>query len=212
MNKEKQLTRKLYITAAIAGIVVVASAIIAVYMLDYEDSLSRQERTMKNNTQSVKRKYQNLIAQREKAENSLNLYRKLTSGENGTALSLNKKILTSLLNRLNKKYKLHNLSLAISPTREHDIASISLKTGKIISSRVEISFDSITDEFAFAFSKELFQSLSKFTNITGFNLARVGNIDQKTIDMARTKGAPYLVKGQISFDWLGLKINETYTK
>lgn len=208
MTKEKRLLKKLYVTVGGALGIVIANAVLAVFLVNYMEEMQNSERTLTTQKQSIEQQHRTLLEQREKAENSLSLYQKLAGGDEGSVFSLDKKILTDLLNRLNKRYELKELSLTISPIREETSDGFQKKTGTIIISDIEITFRSITDEYALAFLQRFFSEFSGFVNITEFKLTKDENINAETLYAARTKEAPPLVKGKVSFNWLGLKIHE----
>ena len=122
--------------------------------------------------------------------------------------TMDRKKSTLILDQLNKKYQLSGLNLNISPAAFKTEAPYTRKTGGVNVSTVSITFNSITDEFAFAFLRDIIASFPGFKRLTGVNLTKKDVINEDILYAVHNGEIPPKVEGVIAFDWLGLEVKE----
>lgn len=209
MNKHQRVIKKLVKYGIFAAIVIVVNLGILIFLMQYNDSLDKDISGIERETRNLSRENQELLSKQERAKASLDLYERLIGNNAENTFSVEKRVITRLLRDLNNEYQLRNLQLEVKPVQYKEEAPFTLKTGTLIASDVMISFESITDSFAYAFTDHLFEGLANFLLVRKFAIKKDGDVKAKFADSSSKGAIPSLAKGNLQFRWIGLRVDET---
>ena len=211
MSKLKQVKKKVIAAGIFASIVTIVCIGLAISFFLYTSSLESNKNTIQRQNRKLESELKMLSKQHKKAQASLQLYEKLTEGGQGSTQALDRKRAASILNKLHDDFILSELNLSIAPIEERKGRNFKRKTGAIISSRVNISFKSITDEFAYAFLDELIRQFPGYINLTHFSLNLMRQVTLRN-GKSEIDKPPSFVEAHVEYDWLGLQMNEDKKK
>jgi len=203
MDKFTILKRKTKKNFFIFIIVLVIGIAMSSSLSYYIGSLESQKKVLLRETLSVDSKTQKLRNKIEKAVTSKELYEQLIS--TNKKLTLNRQNAVQILSKLREKHHLGTVSLTMSPVKDMRHKKFRKDNTVIEYSTITLSFKGITDEFIFAFVDSLSTEFKGYVRIKEFNLTKIGEVDKKAL-LSLSKGEkPMLVKGRITFDWMGIK-------
>ncbi len=206
MNKLQRLKKKVIITGSIFGVLVVACLGLTYFISSYSEEGEMRLMMLRSQRSTIESNNAAAIERNRVAQETMEVYEKINPQDNPLFGTLDRKKATITLDQLNQQYKLKNLSLNISPAAIRDSTPLQLKSGTVSSSTVTISFESMTDEFALAFMRDIIASFPGFMHITSVGLTKNGSIDSKIFYDTASGEMPSMVKGDFSFEWLGMDI------
>lgn len=206
MEKAKRLKKNLIVTGAVAG-VGLAGCIAGIFVLGgVSEEAEMQLRSLRSRKSTIEANNIAAVERSKTATAALEIYQRINPQNNPLFGTLDRKTATLTLDRLNQQYQLRNLQLSISPAAAQDHAPLQLRTSTLSRSTVAISFESLTDEFALSFIRDMIAIFPGFMHVTAVNLAKNGTIDDKTFYSASQGETTSLVRGSFAFEWLGLDV------
>lgn len=208
MNKYQRLIKRLMKYGIFAAIVLVVNLAILIFLVEYSDSLDQEQEKIEIEARRIANQNRELLSKHERAKASLDLYQRLVGNNIQNTFSVEKRLITNLLQKLNTEYQLRNLQLEVKPAEYREEPPYTLKTGTLITSDVIISYESIVDSFAFAFTEDLFEGLSHFLLVRNYLIDKKSEIDGPTLLRTQRQAIPTLTKGEIRFRWIGLRVEE----
>jgi hypothetical protein len=208
MNKEKRLLNQLIRSAVVSGGIIVATAGMAYFSMNFNEDLTKEKRQTTNQQRQLIAQNRAAIDKHRKAETSLELYERLMQQNGDETLSLDRRKVTQLLNELNQRYRLSGLNLSISPPEKKNNSDFSVASGEVFSSDVRISFQSISDEFAFGLLYDMVEKFPGLVSISEFQLARKDDVTPGIVSELQRGRNTALVRGTLTFNWLGLKFEK----
>ena len=206
MNDKHTRLKKSLIAHAIKGAVIIVGCAIGLGAAAYFDQNSQDNiKKLTSRERALKSQITQLKARQTRAGNSLELYRKLVKDSNLKSLELNRKNISELLKALSVKYKINNLSINVNPIQAQMKAPFIKKTGTVITTTIDLQFDSSSDAHGFAFTDEVLKSFSGYLNLKSFSAKRDKNLSENVIRELLKGGRTNFIRSQVSFDWLGLR-------
>lgn len=206
MEKARRLKKSLIVTGVVAGIAL-AGCIALVFVLGgVSEEAEMQLRSLISRKSTIEANNAGAIERSRTAAAALETYWKINPQNNPLFGTLDRKTATLTLDRLNQQYQLRNLQLSISPAAAQDHAPMQLRTSTLSRSTVAISFESLTDEFALSFIRDMIAIFPGFMHVTAVNLTKSGTINSKTFYTTPHGETTSLVKGDFTFEWLGLDV------
>jgi hypothetical protein len=206
MNKQQRL-KKQAITIGIFCVALCAFCLVlaigsSIYNSDLDQTIQRlniQRTGMQASQVAILKRFED--GQKMAAE-----YQKINPENDPTFGTLDRKNASVLMESLNQKYKLKNLSLDISPAKLQTLAPYQRKSGGMNTSTVKISFESVTDEYAYSVMRDIIASFPGFLHVSLLNLTKNTPIDDQILYDVQNGEIPPKVKSEFAFDWLGLEI------
>jgi hypothetical protein len=121
---------------------------------------------------------------------------------------LDRKNATLLLEKLNQKYRLKNLQMNIAPAVLQNTPPYQRKSAGINTSVVKVDFESVTDEFAFAFMRDILTQFPPFLQLTEVNFTKTAAINENILSTIQQGDVPSHVKGDFQFNWVGMEVKK----
>lgn len=203
------LAKKKFIRiAALSGVVSLCCLITAV-MVNFSLSDTEQQLMMMNAQRAgIQAGHAQAVERYRLGEENKKIMAELNPTNDPLFGTLDRQKATSVLEQLNQKYQLSGLNLNISPAAVKADPPFQRKTGGTNISNVSIMFSSITDEYAYAFLRDIIASFPGFMHLTTLNLTKKDAIGEDILYAVHNGEIPPKVDGVITFDWLGLEIKE----
>jgi hypothetical protein len=208
MNKQQRLIKKLIKVGIFSAIVLVVLGGGYIFIGEYQDSLVTSEERLSAEKSKLKRKHDELLARHERAKVSLDLYQQLVNNNAQDSFSIEKRLITNLLKDFNTEFQLRDLQLEVAPPEQKKGDVFTMKTGQLLTSEVEISFQSITDSFAYAFFDRVIQGVSRFLVVREMRINANKQVDPQLLQEARENTIPTLASAALVFEWVGLRTED----
>lgn len=173
------------------------------YLESYGADLEAQKIQVERETMALNSRIANFQRQQHEYEEAQKLWYTLSDTQkkrSGIILANAQQLLTNLKDQ----YTLGGFKADISkPEILRDVYST--ETTAVVSTRVDLAFNALSDESVFSFVAALTRGLPGYVKIDSFQVAREGNIDPLLIkDLRRGKFHP-IVQGRMTFFWRDLK-------
>lgn len=206
MNRQQRLKKKMLSVAIACVTAVGVCLIIAIAAVLYNNDLIETAKHltirragMESNNVQILQRYQDGLA-------TVATYKEINPTNQPLFGTLDRKNASILLENLNQKYKLQNLSLDISPAVLQSMPPYQRKTGGTNTSTVRISFESLTDEYAYSVMRDIIAHFPGFLRLSFVDLTKNSPIDDQIFYTVHNGEIPPKVKSEFAFDWLGLEV------
>ncbi len=202
--------KKLLIKTVIVCILLVTAAAGALYGVSaYEDSVTQDRDTAQAQANTIISEASTLKDRIAKSSESYSIYEKILRYNKLADFSLNRDAATKLFDQLKKDYPISNLQVSILPVKDLTSDVGKKKTGKVVYSDVKIQFDATTDTTAFRFMNALSTQFPGFVSYQEVKLSRKIELSGTVFQDLASGHLPMLVSGELSFNWLGIRPNES---
>lgn len=206
--KVKRLKKQVIVKSGICAVLIFLCLGLAVFTTFYGGDMETRTRQLRIQVTAMQAKHASLLRRFKMADEVEKTYHQINPQDDPLFGTLDRKRATVLLDQLNQQYQLQNLNLSISPASARDATPLQFKSGATAGSQVALAFESITDEFAFAFIRDILASFPGFLHITRVTLTKNAPTRGKT-DYDAAKGElPAQVKGEFIFEWVGLELKK----
>lgn len=206
MNKLQRLKKKTLRIATICGLATLGCILLAAAASFYNSDLEETANKLKMQETGMVATHNQILQRYADTQQIIATYEEINPSHNPLFGTLDRKNASILLETLNQQYKIKNLSLDISPAVLQIAAPYQRKTGGVNTSIVKISFESMTDEYAYSVMRDIIASFPGFLRVTTVNLTKSGAISDEILYAVKNGEIPPNVKSEFAFDWLGLEV------
>lgn len=201
------LKRNLLKQVLYSGIIVAALA--GSYVLFDEKSTQLKEELRKHQSeiQQQKQKIETLLLQQKDFRESAKLWEQL-SDDSKKLEGLRIEEGRLLLEELKDDYKLGSLDIKVTPPTELS-GAYKTETSTIMSSKVNLSYTAISDQYALSFLDALLTRMPGYIQISNFSIRRDSDFSAAIIESIYNGQLPALVSVSLEFQWQDLKSTAT---
>lgn len=210
--KNKQQPGKLEITrtqlvrySIIKAVILTVLGGIALTVYTVQQGYLAERQRISASINNVNSDIQKLDSTFKKAKESLDLYEQLQQSENSAESALSRKNIAESLNILKDRYKLHSLSLRMTPVKDLEDRRYLTDTTQVIQTEITLSFAGMTDELMFGFINDVLRQLPGYTRVSYLKMKRDLPIDNEFLLAVSREEFPPLVSGEVAFHLLGMK-------
>lgn len=206
MSKQLRMKRKMIMTLAASAAAVGFGVLLAGGTSYYATDLEEAERRLTMQHSSMQSSHTDILQKFEDGQKLAAKFKEINPSGDPLFGTLDRKKASLLLESLNQRYKLKSLSLDISPAALQVNPPYQRKSGGLNTSTVKISFESMTDEYAYSVMRDMIASFPGFLRLSSLNLTKNASIDDSVLYAVQNGEIPPKVKSEIALDWLGVEI------
>lgn len=202
----KQLKKRLVLeTGVIAGVCAVLGGV--TYYLDtVSEDFVRQNRELEGKVNSIGAEINALHEKYSKVQQNSQLYQEAMRKKGENRLYINREQVRDKFNQFKDRYYLNNLRLSMQAIQEMADPLYKRKTNVMVSSEVSVTFDALSDIYVYQLMDAMAEELSGSCKIIKLSLSRNdSNLSAETLRSISQSGSASLVKGEVKFQWLGIK-------
>jgi hypothetical protein len=207
--KYSELKKRLLIESIVAAAILAVAGGVTFFLDDFSDDYKKSNEALKGNISTITNTTNALNAKYEKIQTNKALIKQILELQSEDKLNINPQMTQVLFNRLRDKYYLNGLHLSMLPIVETPDARFKRATYSLVSSEDTISFDALSDEYAYSLIDAIQQQLPGSVEIANVKLTRTGTVTTANMHTIGTTGTAPLVKGDIKFIWFGIKPMES---
>lgn len=208
MIKEKQLKKKIMVESGMLAAFLVFLGVVAFICASISSSMNDDKNKIQGTNSSLMAENNSLQDHIKKASTSIEIFQ-VVSKSKGTEMDnysinreIGKKVFTGLKDRYHLSLTGNNAFNQIADLTDEQFKK---KTAQVVASDADMNFQSVSDEIAFKFIRDLYKNLPGFTVITSLQLNKQSELSsQSLVDLGAGK-FPSLVTTTLKFKWIGLK-------
>ncbi len=206
-DKFSRLKRAIISQAIKSGIFVgISAAILAAAFYVYTDSQDQIKRLNDRDSQ-LKANIVEITNTNERSLEALELYTTLQKESKFKSLELDRKEISNLLNGLSEKYRALSVTIAIEPSEDRIDSPFEQENGTLITSKIKLDYDTISDAHSLAMLQELLREFSGYHVISQFSIKRTEEVSEGVLRALLKQGKASFMSSSLSFEWLGMRPN-----
>ena len=208
-NNKFKLLKKVLIKRIMKGsIIIISCAIISFALFRYEvnikDHLKDASRSIINTQNSLRKIGDKKVSYKD----SIKLWEDISDSNrklNGIKIDKGQEI----IKQLQEKYLIENVKVDFTIPEISNENEFKTQTVDVLVSMVTLSFNSISDQYTYAFINELSKKLPGYIELESVEFSRIGDVNEvRMIEIVKSGSIPTFVKSSIRFKWRDLSEKE----
>ncbi len=204
MTKDIQMKKRLIRDIALVATGVVMLSGTGFLLAGYDDDVQSKKMTKESDNSST-RSERDRMQQKWGAGSEVNEYYNTYKLHHNTNFLLNRELATQWLTELRSQHHLVNMEVTIAPVSDVTNNEFRLASGTMVKSEVSVSFGALTDNSVYNFIEALQRRFPGIILVSELKLARTGDVTRGVLTDLSQHKLSSLVKGSISFVWLGIR-------
>jgi len=199
------LKKRLIVRVAIFSAIIGAVVFLCIYLNSLHQSKEDKLSMINNDINSLQRKLQGLSEQAIQFSEAVRVWESLPE-ERRAMQGLRIGEAKDLMDKFEKDYYLSNVGITFSKP-EKVTENYTTSTVGVVSSSVNIKFNTISDVHAFNFLDALIKKYPGYIKVTSFSLSRNQVVTKNILKQISEQGStlPTLVDAKLDFIWYGLE-------
>jgi hypothetical protein len=197
----KDITRKAVIAAAITGLL----GGIYYFVSSMSDGEDEQQRKLRSEIQNNRNQTSQLEQLVQDAGVAGEIFAKLSEDRDVMTFDIQRTMLPDILSRLNERYLLNGLNLALQQPQDFTHAELGAVKRQAVVIDFKVTFSAMSDSTVYAFVNDMIRSTPGFMKVTELKVTRRADLNVEALNLISQGNFVEAVAAEVAVRWYGFR-------